>query len=296
MAEKDETKIYFEVSGQKKKIYKKLLDSIKLMDDGNFVQSLFKFTFDRVIIHDHEKIYADTRYKEIIDIYDVYKLLCTNEHRPKRKNPKRLTCICSEELKYLYLWNHKNFKEKIIIGCTCFKNLCDYITKVYQHLPELMEHIKVLKKQFQIAHLRRQFVKCETCEKYNIPHDQDDGLGICNECKAEETRRRAEIEERLLRKQREEAEIARRRRENRKCYKCKDYNIPKDNRDICCDYCVTIIDNHKYIECLQCNGKVHVVPKQILHNGINITGCDLYCNKYGCRAGTRGNQYYENLF
>ena len=55
MATKDEEEIYFDVTGQKKKIYKKLLDSIKFMDDGNFVQSLFKFTFDKVIIHDHKK-------------------------------------------------------------------------------------------------------------------------------------------------------------------------------------------------------------------------------------------------
>jgi hypothetical protein len=289
MATKDEEEIYFDVTGQKKKIYKKLLDSIKFMDDGNFVQSLFKFTFDKVIIHDHKKIYAHTRYKEIIDIYDVYKLLCTNEHRPKRKNMKRFTCICSEELKYLYLWNHKNFKEKIIIGYECFKNLCDYINNVYQHIPELMEHIKVLKNQFQNAYNRRHFVKCEKCEKYKIHHDEDDGVGICNECKAKETRLLAELEERLLRKQREEAEILRKRTENRKCYKCKDYNIPKDNeKDVCCDMCITIEGKYKYIDCIGCNGRLHLRNKEVFHNGISTRGCELYCDRWGCRDGTRG--------
>ena len=288
--EQDEENIYLDVTGEPKKKYRDLVEAIKDMDGGCFIQSILKFNFYKVIIHDNKKMFAYNRYREIIKIYDIHRERCTNEYRPKRNDKKRFTCICDEQLKYLYLWDHKNFKEKIIIGSTCFINLCDFIYNVYSNLPELIQHITVLKTQFQIAERRRHYMKCEKCGEFNIHHELDAGEEICTKCKAKETRLLAEVEERLLRKQRQEAEIALKRSENRRCYKCKDYNIPKDNIvDICCNICVTVEGRHKYIDCLGCDGKVLVIAKKFMYNGREIdNGCELYCDRWGCREGTRG--------
>jgi len=297
MATNDEENVYLDVTGEPKEKYRKLVNKIKLMDDGNFVQSILKFTFLYTKVHNHDTSFSDDEFDNIVHINNIHRELCTS--KSKKTFKKRINCICSEKLKYLYLWKHENFEKKIVIGCICFENLYKFIINVYGHLPELMEHIEVLKTQFMEAKRKIDYIKCDECEKFKILRNEDDGTGICITCQAkhlkeeaalyEKERQREMMEQIMLQNEkRKRDEIKRKRMENRPCYKCRDYNIPKDNnKDICCSICVTVEGRHKYIDCIQCSGRVHVVPKQVMYNNKWINGCDLYCDASGCRAGTR---------
>jgi len=306
MATKDEENVYLDVTGEPKEKYRKLVNKIKVMDNDNFVQSVLKFTFLYTKVHNHGILSSDHEFDNIVHINNIHRELCTS--KCKKTFKKRINCICSEKLKYLYIWKHENFEKKIVIGCVCFENLYKFIINVYGHLPELMEHINVLKTQFAEAKRKINYIKCDQCEKLKIRRDEDDGTGICVMCQAknvkEEKKQGNVIAYNKLRqenikvmieslaaetKRKKENYIARKRKENRRCYKCKDYNIPKDNnRDICCNLCVFTHGKHNFINCIQCDiNSVHLVPKQVMYNGKWITGCDLYCEANGCRAGTR---------
>ena len=298
MSTKDEENVYLDVTGEPKEKYRKLVNKIKLMDDDNFVQSVLKFTFLYTKVHNHGILSSDDEFDNIVHINNIHRELCTS--KCKKTFKKRINCICSEKLKYLYIWKHENFEKKIVIGCVCFENLYKFIINVYGHLPELMEHIKVLKTQFAEAKRKINYIKCDQCEKLTIKRDEDDGTGICLLCQAKNVKEESALYEKERQKEmmqeimfqnqkRKRDEIKRKRMENRRCYKCKDYNIPKDNnRDICCNICVTVEGRHKYINCIGCDGRVHLRNKEVFHNGRSIRGCELYCERWGCREGTRG--------
>ena len=303
MATKDEEDIYLDVTGEPKEKYRKLVNKIKLMDDGDFVQSILKFTFEMQDTHRYNSSTSDLEFDRLVNIHDIHRELCTS--KSKKTFQKRINCICSEKLKYIFIWKHENFEKKIIIGCVCFENLYKFIVNVYGHLPQLMSHIKVLKEQFVEAKRKIDYIRCDQCEQLKIRRDEDDGTGICLMCQAKNIKKAKQpvvhnfskqydikvmIESLAAENERKKIDyIARKRKENRRCYKCKDYSIPKDNnRDICCNFCVFTQGKHNFINCIQCDtNSVHLVPKQVMYNGKWINGCELYCNATGCREGTR---------
>ena len=301
MATKDEENIYLDVTGEPKEKYRKLVNKIKLMDGGDFIQSILKFTFETQDTHHYNLPSSDLQCDRLVNIYDIHRELCTSKSKTTFK--KRLNCICSVKLKYIFIWKHENFEKKIVIGCDCFENLYKFIVNVYGHLPQLMSHIKVLKEQFGEAKRKIDYIKCDQCEQRTIGRDEDDGTGICKMCRAKNLKEEQHIynkekqekvkvmlESLAAEKERKKIDyIARKRKENRRCYKCKDYNISKDNEeDVCCDMCVTIEGKYKYINCIGCDGRLHLRNKEVFHNGMSTRGCELYCDRWGCREGTRG--------
>lgn len=272
---KDEESIYLEVTGEPKKKYRKLVNAVSALDSGNFVQSLYKFTFNTTTVHHHslhkDYIKSDIEYHDIVNLYDIETEICAGKVIDRWNNERfRINCICSEKLKYLYLWKHKKVEKRIVIGCVCFENLYKFIINVYGHLPELMEHIKILKKQFMEAKRKIHYKECKECGKLNVHIEQDIGFDICICC-------------------REQKEIQKQRKiNNRKCFKCKENNIPKSNRtDICCTLCITIHKGYNCIDC-SCGNRVYIVPKKVLYNNKYINGCNLTCDAWGCRPGTIG--------
>ena len=262
MATKDEENIYLDVTGEPKEKYRKLVNKIKLMDGGDFIQSILKFTFETQDTHHYNLPSSDLQCDRLVNIYDIHRELCTSKSKTTFK--KRLNCICSVKLKYIFIWKHENFEKKIVIGCDCFENLYKFIVNVYGHLPQLMSHIKVLKEQFGEAKRKIDYIKCDQCEQRTIGRDEDDGTGICLMCRAKNLKEEQHIYN-------------------------KENNISKDNEeDVCCDMCITIEGKYKYIDCIGCNGRLHLRNKEVFHNGMSTRGCELYCDRWGCREGTRG--------
>ena len=178
---KNEESIYLEVTGEPKKKYRKLVHAISALDSGNFVQSLYKFTFNRTIVHRHslhkDYITSDREYHDIVNLYDIETEICAGKVIDRWNNERfRINCICTEKLKYLYVWKHENVEKRIIIGCVCFENLYKFIINVYGHLPELMEHIKILKKQFMEAKRKIHYKECKECGKLNVHIEKDIGF------------------------------------------------------------------------------------------------------------------------